>query len=335
MRLASVTLAGTDHVVVAVPDQDRVATLADLYAKAGLGEAPATVKTLLKAGADEWAKVRQAYQGIADVPTVSLDEVTWLPPVPDAGKILCAAMNNSLLTRGAHVEAAAPMFFLKPPSAMVGHGDNIEIIPDDYGFTFPELEVGVIIGRKAKNISEDEALDYVAGYTIVNDITSQGLKRGDSIAVDVTRQQADSPGYSEYFAWRRVNGPDDLAVYLTYHTRSKGTDTFGPMGPWLTTADEISNPDALAVRGYADGEVFAEDSTSAYSFTVAKLISWASRYFTLEPGDIILTGTAAKGNEKFPRGHHEIDMSRMTPTIDIEIEGLGKLTNKVTHVTRA
>ncbi|QSE87798.1 hypothetical protein JWS13_03785 (plasmid) [Rhodococcus pseudokoreensis] len=129
MRLASVAIAGTDHVVVAVPDQDRVVTLADLYAKAGLGDAPATVKTLLKAGADEWAKVRQAYQGIADAPSVSLDELTWLPPVPDTGKILCAAMNNSLLTRGAHVEAAAPMFFLKPPSAMVGHGDNIEIIP--------------------------------------------------------------------------------------------------------------------------------------------------------------------------------------------------------------
>lgn len=334
MKLATISLDGTNQVVVAHEGLNRVSLLADLYAHAGLGEAPSSMKSLLDAGADEWAKVEKAAEGIAEVDSMATDDLTWLPPVPDAGKIIAAAMNNSKFTDKAHIPAADPQFFLKPPSSMIGHGESIEIA-DDYGFTFPELELAVVIGRTAKNVSVDDALDYVGGYTIVNDVTSQGLKKGDSIAVDVTREAADSPGYSDYFTWRRVNGPDDLAVYLTYHARSKGSDTFGPMGPWLTTPDEVANPDDLKIRGLADGEVFVEDSTKAYSFTVARLIQWASRYFTLQPGDIILCGTAAYGNEKFPRGHHEIDMSRMTPVIDVEVEGLGRLTNTVTHVTRA
>lgn len=333
MKLASVTLAGIDHVVVATPDDNQVVTLTDLYAHVGLGQAPTSLKSLLAAGAEETAKLERAYQSVQQVPSTPLAEVTWHPPVPDAGKVLGVAMNNKRLNNTAHIDPAGPMFFLKPTSALVGHGAPIEIC-DDYGFTFPELELGLVIGRRAKNIAEAEALDYVAGYTIVNDITSQGLKAGDSIAVDVTREQADSPGYEEYFTWRNVNGPDDLAIYFTYHGRSKGADTFGPMGPWLVTADEIADPDTLTVRGFADGALFAEDSTASYSYSVRKIVSWASRYFTLEPGDVITCGTAAKGVPGFPRAHHEIDMSRMTPVVDIEIDGLGRLSNPVTHVTR-
>ncbi|MGW0036826.1 fumarylacetoacetate hydrolase family protein [Gordonia sp. NPDC003376] len=325
--------AGTDQIVVATPDADAVVPLQALFDKAGLGQAPASMKQLLAGGAETWEQIRQAHAHIGEVATVALDTVTWLPPVPDAGKILGVAMNNVALNHTAHVDPAGPMFFLKPSSSLVGHGDNIEIC-DDYGFTFPELELGVIIGRRARNVGEDDALDHVAGYTVVNDITSQGLKVGDSIAVDVTREKADSPGYDEYFNWRRVNGPDDLAVYFTYHGRSKGADTFGPMGPWLVSRDEIADPDALTVRGYADGALFAEDSTASYSYSIRKIVSWASRYFTLEPGDVITCGTAAKGVPGFPRAHHEIDMSRMTPVVDIEIDGLGRLSNPVTHVAR-
>lgn len=238
-------------------------------------------------------------------------------------------MNNVRLNNTAHVEPAGPMFFLKPPSSLIGHEAPIEIYAD-YGFTFPELEVGVIIGRRAKHVSETDALHYVAGYTIVNDITSQGLKMGDSIAVDVPAGRA----HPDYFSWRRVSGPEDLAVYFTYHARSKGADTFGPMGPWLVTRDEISDPDNLTVRGYADGELFAEDSTAGYSYTIAKIVSWASRYFTLDVGDVITCGTAAKGVPAFPKAHHDIDMSRTTPVIDIEIDGLGRLSNPVVRCER-
>lgn len=333
MKLASVHYTGTDQIVVALPDASAVVLLQTLFDTADLGPAPASMKELLRGGADLWQKIERAYTHIGDAQPVPLDDVRWLPPVPDTSKILGVAMNNVALNNTAHVDPAGPMFFLKPSSSLVGHGENIEIC-DDYGFTFPELELGLIIGTRAKNVSEDDALDYVAGYTVVNDITSQGLKKGDSIAVDVDKEKAASPGYDEYFNWRRVNGPEDLAIYFTYHARSKGADTFGPMGPWLVTCDEIADPDNLTVRGYADGNLFAEDTTSSYSYSIRKIVSWASRYFTLEPGDIITCGTAAKGVADYPRAHHEIDMSRMTPVVDIEIEGLGRLSNRVTHVER-
>lgn len=279
--------------------------------------------------------VRQALEHAETNPAatsyVGEDAVRWLPPVPDPTKIIGVAMNNKRLNNTAHVEPAGPMFFLKPPSSLIGHKQPIEIA-DDYGFTFPELELGVVIGKRAKRVAAADALDYVFGYTIVNDITSQGLKGGDSIAVDITPEQKRSPGYKAYFDWRREHGDADMSVYFTYHARSKGADTFGPMGPYITTADEVADPDSLEVRGYADGAEFARDTTANYSYPVRQIIAHASRYFTLEPGDIISCGTAARGNERFPRAHHEIDMSRMTPVVDIEIDGLGRLSNTVTHL---
>lgn len=333
MKLATAHVNGSDQLVVALPGEESVVTLAALYSTAGWGEAPRSMKDLLGEGSEALDRLKGATDQIAALPSTPVSEITFLPPVPDAGKIVGVAMNNTALNNTAHVEPAGPMFFLKPSSSLVGSGGNIETYPD-YGFTFPELELGVIVGRTAKHVSEDDALDYVAGYTIVNDITSQGLKAGDSIAVDVPRTHLETPGYEEYFTWRNTHGEDDLAIYFTYHGRSKGTDTFGPMGPWLTTTDEITDPDALEVRGYADGELFALDSTASYSYPVRKIIAWASRYFTLQPGDVITCGTAAKGTEKFPRAHHNIDMARISPVVDIEIDGLGRLSNPVVHLSR-
>lgn len=299
---------------------------------AAMGDgAPATMRELIAGGSDLLQRVRDAVAGADAASMIREEEVTWLPPVPDPNKMLGVAMNNSRINNTAHVEPDGPMFFVKPSSSFIGHKQPVEIA-DDYGFTFPELELGLVIGRRAKHVSAADALDYVFGYTIVNDITSQGLKCGDSMAIDVPLAQKSSPGYEEYFSWRREHGDDDCSIYFTYHARSKGADTFGPMGPFITTADEVADPDQLEVIGYADGEEFARDTTANYSYPVRQIIEHASRYFTLEPGDIITCGTAARGNEKFPRAHHEIDMSRMTPTIDIEIAGLGRLSNPVTHV---
>ncbi|WP_333605814.1 fumarylacetoacetate hydrolase family protein [Novosphingobium sp.] len=334
MKFATILNNGEAELVCASPSGCGLLPLRIAFDLAGLGAAPTSMRALVAGGPELLAQVREAVHRAEAAPALDyLDEasINWLPPMPDPGKILGVAMNNTRLNNTAHVEPAGPMFFLKPPSSLIGHGANIEI-GDDYGFTFPELELGVVIGRRAKHVSEKDALDYVFGYTIVNDITSQGLKRGDSIAVDVTPEQKASPGYIGYFDWRREHGDDDRSIYFTYHARSKGADTFGPMGPYVTTADEIANPDALEVRGYSDGEEFARDTTANYSYPVRRIIAHASRYFTLEPGDIITCGTAAKGNERFPRAHHEIDMSRMTPVVEIEIDGLGRLSNPVTHV---
>ena len=335
MKISTINHRDVTQLAVASPSGRGLLLLNAAFAAAGLGAAPPAMRALIEGGPEMLAKVRSALDHAEAEPSaegyVTEEAVTWLPPVPDPSKILGVAMNNVRLNNTAHVEPAGPMFFMKPPSSLIGHGANIEI-GSDYGFTFPELELGLVIGKRAKGVSLENALDYVFGYTIVDDITSQGLKRGDSIAVDVTPEQKSSPGYEGYFDWRREHGENDLSIYFTYHARSKGADTFGPMGPYITTADEIADPDRLGVRGYADGEEFARDTTANYSYPVRQIIAHASRYFTLEPGDIITCGTAARGNARFPRAHHEIDMSRMTPRIDIEIDGLGRLSNKVTHV---
>lgn len=335
MKLSTINHRGVSKLACVSPSGRGLLLLASAFEAADLGVAPSTMRELIRGGPATLTKIREALEHAearqkADV-YVGEDIVSWLPPIPDPTKIIGVAMNNTKLNATAHVEPAGPMFFLKPPSSLIGHKQDIEIA-DDYGFTFPELELGVILGKRAKRVEIAQALDYVFGYTIVNDITSQGLKRGDSIAIDVTSEQKQSPGYKSYFDWRREHGKDDLSIYLTYHARSKGADTFGPMGPYITTADEIVKPDSLEVRGYADGDEFARDTTANYSYPIRQIIAHASRYFTLEPGDVITCGTAARGNHRFPRGHHEIDMSRMTPVVDIVIDGLGRLSNRVTHI---
>ena len=133
---------------------------------------------------------------------------------------------------------------------------------------------------------------------IHNDVTSHGLKfQKDSIAVTYDKDMA----RPEFYTWRNLNGPDDTDAFYVYHTRSKGTDTFGPMGPWLTTSDEVPDPNNLNVVGYLDNEIFTEDHTSNYRFSVEKCISEASKYFTLEAGDLIsfgTTGTLEENNQE-------------------------------------
>lgn len=331
MKLGTINHNGVDTPVVATSDLSGVVTLHDVYASADLGVAPGTIRELLMRGPEELARVSGAVEG-NEKSMIPMGDITWCPPVPNPSLMLGVAMNNGRLNDTAHVAPAGPMFFVKPQSSLAAHGDAVEI-GDDYGFTFPELELAVVIGAPTRHVAVEDALESVAGYTIVNDVTSQGLKLGDSIAVDVSDEARATPGYEDYFSWRNSHGEGDNSVYFTYHARSKGSATFAPIGPFITTRDEIENPDDLSVRGFVDGELFAEDNTSSYTYKVAEIISWASRYFNLQTGDILFCGTAAKGTEKYPRAHHNVDMSLATPDIDIEIDGLGRLSNSVIHFT--
>jgi len=211
----------------------------------------------------------------------------WAPPLPNPSKILGVAFNNKELMKKAHVDPGVPNFFLKPPSALQGHGKPIVVDPA-WGAVIPEPEICAVIGRRAKHITEADALDHVFGYVIHNDVTSHGLKfQKDSIAVTYDRDMA----RPEFYTWRRLHGSDDTDAYYVYHTRSKGTDTFGPMGPWITTRDEVADPNDLHVTGWLNDEKFTSDHTGNYRFTVEECIAEASRYFTLEPGDLISFGT--------------------------------------------
>jgi 2-keto-4-pentenoate hydratase/2-oxohepta-3-ene-1,7-dioic acid hydratase in catechol pathway len=257
-------------------------------------------------------------------------EVTWLPPVRRPSKILGVAINNVIGQRIAHRPFANPAFFLKPPSSMVGHGQPV-VVHESYGVTHPEPELAVVIGRRAKDVPDSEALEYVYGYTIINDITSPGLKAEDSIEL-IVPPGSSGGAYGKLLGWRS-NRDDDHARsnYLTYHARSKGTDTFGPIGPWVVTVDEIPDPNVLAVNSFdGDTPVFV-DSTANLLFPVQRVVAHASAYMTLLPGDIIHCGTSMKPADDSPhRTITDWDLRRVDGRpMRIDIECIGSLSNPV------
>lgn len=326
MRLGTVLIDSKPTLIAAV-DEARAVTLADACSLAGLGPAPYSMNTLIEGGPDLLAGIRQAVadapaRGAALLETGTLD---WLPPQPRPSKVLGVAFNNMGIRKSAHFDPGVPNFFLKAPSCLTGHGKPV-VIHEHYGETIPELELAVIIGKRCSAIPPQDAMSAVFGYTIINDITSHGLKFGlDSIA---TTREGDLLR-PHHLAWRNQHGPEDRDVYFVYHTRSKASDTFGPVGPWITTADQIADPNALEVRGWIDGAPFAVDNTASYRFTVQQVIAEASRYFTLEPGDIICMGTSARGVGDYPNGHRDINLHARDGTMEVEIEGLGRLANPI------
>jgi 2-keto-4-pentenoate hydratase/2-oxohepta-3-ene-1,7-dioic acid hydratase in catechol pathway len=322
MKLGTIRRDGEPVLIARLSDAEAV-SLADAYAAAGLGAAPAGMRALVAGGADELTKVKQALAaaGKGTVARIALAGADWCAPILDPSKVIGVAMNNKGIRKEAHKEPTVPSYFLKPPSCLLGHDKKVVVL-EKYGETIPELELAAVIGKRGRDIPVEKALDYVFGYTIVDDVTSHGIKFGmDSLATT----RAPHLTRPHHFAWRHRRGPDDNDIYFVYHTRSKGSDTFGPMGPWITTADEVANPNALEVSGTFDGEPFAVDSTSNFRFSVQEVIADASEWFTLEPGDVICFGTTAKGVGKYPDGHRGINMHEMQGEIGITIQGLGTL----------
>jgi 2-keto-4-pentenoate hydratase/2-oxohepta-3-ene-1,7-dioic acid hydratase in catechol pathway len=283
----------------------------------------AGILDLVESGPNALPRLAAAVDGVAPV----TGDIDWAPPLPNPSKILGVAFNNKELMKKAHVDPGVPNFFLKPPSALIGHGKAIVVDPD-WGAVIPEPELCAIIGKRAKHIAPEQALDHVFGYTIHNDVTSHGLKFGkDSVAITYDADLA----RPEFYKWRHLHGDNDTDAYYVYHTRSKGTDTFGPMGPWISTVDEVEDPNDLHVRGWLDDAPFTVDHTGNYRFSIEECIAEASRYFTLEPGDMLSFGTTGKGAGRFPRGHKSLLIGEETGTIAIEIAPLGRLENPIKH----
>ena len=328
MQFGTILIEDRPELVVRV-DEAHLVVLRDAYRACAMEGAPATFQALVEAGPDELRRVSEALAGLASagVPLLEIDSADWLPPQRHPTKIFGVAFNNVGIRKAAHVDPGVPNFFLKAPSSLIGHRKSV-VVKRHYGHTMPEPELCVILGRRARNVDETAALDYVFGYSVMDDVTSHGMKFGmDSIA---TTREPDLL-QPEHLSWRRLHGPDDRDVYFVYHARSKATDTFGPMGPWITTADEIPDPNTLRVDGYVDGEQFSSDTTASYTYSVQQLVAEASRYFTLEPGDIISCGTSAKGMGNYPRAHRNINFQERECEIEIEIERLGRLSHRVVH----
>ena len=222
---------------------------------------------------------------------VPLSEARLHAPVDRPGKIIGIGLNYEDHARETGAEAPEkPIVFAKYPNTVVGQGDAIRIPPITEQVDY-EAELAVFIGRAARNVSEDEALEYVFGYANCNDVSSRDLQ------------------FSEGGQW----------------TRSKSIDTFCPLGPYLVTAEEVPDPQNFSVRSILNGEVMQDGTTSDMIFTVAQLISFLSTGMTLMPGDVIATGTpAGVGFARDPKV-----FLKPGDEVTIEIEGLGSLTNPV------
>ncbi|WP_313602913.1 fumarylacetoacetate hydrolase family protein [Rhizobium sp.] len=179
------------------------------------------------------------------------------PCVAGTGKFICIGLNYSdhAAETGATVPPE-PIIFMKASSAIVGPNDNVTI-PRGSEKTDWEVELAVVIGKTAKYVSEAEALDYVAGYCVTNDVSERAF-------------QTERSGQ-----W----------------TKGKSCDTFGPMGPWLVTKDEIPDPQNLAMWLKVNGETQQDGSSKTMVYGVAFLVSYLSQFMSLHPGDVISTGT--------------------------------------------
>jgi len=179
------------------------------------------------------------------------------PCVGQVGKFVCIGLNYSdHAAESGMAVPVEPVVFMKATSAICGPNDNV-VIPRNSQKTDWEVELGVVIGKEAKYVSEADALSHVAGYCVVNDISDRAF-------------QLEGTGQ-----W----------------VKGKSADTFGPIGPWLVTADEVPNPQNLNLWLEVDGHRYQNGTTSTMVFGVAQLGSYLSRYMSLQPGDIISTGT--------------------------------------------
>ena len=175
-----------------------------------------------------------------------------------------------------------PLIFLKPPSSLVAHGDPV-IYPAISERVDYEGEIALVIGKKARRVAAADAFDYIAGYTCLNDITARDLQKKDG-------------------QW----------------TRGKGFDTFCSVGPWMVPKEDLDFSQ-LSVRTLLNGEKRQEGHVKQLIFNVGVIMEYITRFLTLEPGDLIATGT--------PEG---VGPMKIGDTVSIEIEGIGVLTNRIT-----
>jgi 2,4-didehydro-3-deoxy-L-rhamnonate hydrolase len=281
---------------------------------------PCDMISLIESGTDLLAELKAAASAAAPpagVTPISLHDVRWHPPVRKPGKIVGVAMNNSASDSRKISAPEHPMFFLKPRTSLLGHMNEIEI-RSYYGSVHPEPELAVIIGKRARDLDPQSALECVFGYSIMNDMTGNAMRSEDRVHY-----------YALYASQADAKTLERREQHLSYAARYKGTDGFGPMGPWLATRDEIPDPGTLDVLCRVGTEVVAEDSTRYLTYSVPEILAFLSRFQTLEPGDVISMGTAFRQQPGAQRSIHGADLQRVEGPVTVEISGLGTLCTTV------
>jgi len=282
MKLVSYrTTRGT--ISVGAVGDDQIIDLVD----ASNGRLPANMCSLLREGA---AAISLAQELAASARTgIPLKDADLLAPIQNPSKVVAIGLNYMDHCREqGHKPPDIPTVFTKFSTAVIGPGATIRWDPELTQQVDYEAELAVVIWLTARRVSAADALDYVAGYTVCNDVSARDLQFSDG-------------------QW----------------VRGKSLDTFCPLGPWLVTKDEITDPHNLSIRCSVNGQILQDSNTCEMIFSVPALIEFCSHAFTLLPGDIIITGT--------PRG---VGVFRAPPiflkdgdVVTVEVERIGSLTN--------
>jgi 2-keto-4-pentenoate hydratase/2-oxohepta-3-ene-1,7-dioic acid hydratase in catechol pathway len=322
MKLASFRLRGRDRLGFAAGnDLIELDTVAQAMGRAAL---PITdMIALIESGEGGLRYLREAVEFAARNPQsiapVAPSEIEWQPPVRRPSKILGIALNNSASDARKISAPEHPLFFMKPASSLVGHNGEI-VVHDYYGSVHPEPELAVVIGKRCRDVKAEDAYAVVYGYSIFNDMTGNAMRAEDRVHYYALYPKKDDP-----------NEVERVEQHLSYAARYKGADTFGPMGPWLVTRDEVPDPHTLEVRCWHKDELIAEDSTAYYKYSVPRAIEFITRFHSLWPGDVIAMGTAFRpGGAR--RSLHTADVTKFGGPVRIEITGLGTLVNPVRRV---
>jgi 2-keto-4-pentenoate hydratase/2-oxohepta-3-ene-1,7-dioic acid hydratase in catechol pathway len=284
-------------------------TLFDVHALLGppSGAVPHTLPDLIREGRDSWTRLAaRLADALAGVPpadaTPQADLVRWHAPIRPAKNVICLGLNysshakESAQARGREVKIPDhPVFFTKAPTSINGPYDAIEWDPAVTQQVDWEAELGVVIGVRGKNIPRAKALDYVFGYTVVNDVSARELQQ-------------------RHLQW----------------FKGKSLDTFCPMGPVVVTGDEFGNPQTKTIGLRVNGVQKQHSTTANMIFAVDVIIESLSQGMTLEPGDVIATGTP----EGVGLGRTPQEFLKDGDLVETEIEGIGTLRNRVVKVER-
>ncbi|MFF2457103.1 fumarylacetoacetate hydrolase family protein [Peribacillus simplex] len=285
MKLATFSVQTEQH--IGLVKNDQIISLTALSPE----EFPTCMKKFIERSSELRTRAEQLIeQRVNDDAIFKLSEVKILPPIAKPDKIICVGLNYFDHCKETGMEPPeSPVIFTKYANAIAGHNDAIEIPINSTAVDF-EAELAFVIGREAKHVSEEEANDYIFGYTIMNNISARDLQFQDG-------------------QW----------------SRGKTADTFAPFGPFIVTQDEVGDPHNLAISLELNGEIMQDSNTSNLIFTVPKIISFLSQSMTLMPGDLIATGTPPGVG----MGRNPKIWLKNGDRMNVSIEKIGTLSNHV------
>lgn len=269
---------------------DKVLDVAAAAVALGVEHVPTTIEAAISGGQSALAALREQATDSSAGTAWLLDEgaLQLGPCVPNPGKILCVGLNyRRHAAESGQAAPQTPVLFSKFSNSLAAPGEAIPLPANAEQYDY-EVELGVIMGRQARYVSEADALDYVFGYCTVNDLSARELQTRTS-------------------QW----------------LLGKTLDKFLPLGPYLATADEVGDPQSLYLKTWVNGNLRQNSNTADMIFSVAQIISYASQYLTLNPGDVIITGTP----EGVILGMKEKVWLKAGDEVTVEVEKLGKLSN--------